>query len=540
MTATPEAPTLTPQNARSAGKQPHISLQAALARRFESDLFSVVATGIIGATLAFVLALVIRPVPTIHDEFCYLMQADTFACGRVTNPTHPHWQHFETYHVLQHPTRTAKYPPAQAAAIAIGQRLGHPIVGVCLSTAISMSALVWMLQGWLPKRSNLFMCLIIASHPGLQVMWGQCYMGGAVAMTAGALLLGAAIRFTRACEIHLAVVAATGISLLVFSRPLEGAVLTATIVAFLVWRAVSLRWPVRRFAMRIVAPMVLTGVVFGSVFLGYNHAVTGDPFHLPYQLYEDTYGWNSTFLWQQARPEPEYRHDIMRTYYEDDLLQTRAKHGTTFALLKSTFAKYVNVFMFFFGCSLALGLRGLPRLWQQKRFRLAVLLMVPTAITVSLNPWGFPHYLAPVAPLFFLLAIGGMLELWDEGRIQSALFQPRTVAVFHGVWLCLLMVIVVKAQSGWPSDRRDVLRELGSTSGNDLVFVRYSAEHNFHAEWVYNRADIDKADVVWAREISPEKDRALIDYFKDRKVWLLEVDRAPVKLEAYPPAKAQT
>ena len=78
--------------------------------------------------------------------------------------------------------------------------------------------------------------------------------------------------------------------------------------------------------------------------------------------------------------------------------------------------------------------------------------------------------------------------------------------------------------------RARIQAQLSEEPGYHLVLVRYSPEHNTHTEWVYNRADIDDAKIVWARDMGPDN-AELLQYYPGRQVWRLNPDRKPATLE---------
>ena len=66
------------------------------------------------------------------------------------------------------------------------------------------------------------------------------------------------------------------------------------------------------------------------------------------------------------------------------------------------------------------------------------------------------------------------------------------------------------------------------------MVVRYSPGHDPIHEWVYNRADIDAAKVIWAQDMG-DRNQELTAYFKGRRAWLLEPDEPGMaRLSPYP------
>ena len=514
------------------------SRMVSLKKVFRSEKVCIVTAWFVGTIFAFALtALQGVPAPFFTDESSYLLSADTFASGRLTNPTHPMWHHFETYHVIHEPTYTAKYHPAQAMTLAIGQMLGHPIIGACLATGLSLAALMWMLTGWLPRRYFWLAGLFVIFHPGLQLAWGQSYWGGAVALAGGSLLLGAFARLTKDFQIKYAIIAAIGTVLLANSRPFEGAILTASVGLGLLWKLVQdKQWKVKPFLARVILPgLAVVGLGAGWM-LTYNHAVTGNALAMPYKIHEAKYGWTPLFLWQTAGEKPTYRHPVMETAYVGDKEYTESQFKSWSDVVTIKFFSASRILGFYCGGTSLFAIFCLPWLLKKSRYKLAFLLAIPAFAAGMVTPWEWAHYSAPVAPLLLLLLLASWIEFWRRTR-KSPMLRFGIVAIilmYQFSWT----VGVYKQQTqirqrSWAKQRVAIKEQLKALDGRDLVLVRYSVPHIPSHEWVYNDADIDSSEIVWAREISPIARENLIGYFKDRKVWVLDADAEPAVLKPY-------
>lgn len=487
-----------------------------------------------------VLRLLPVPIPGIHDEFSYLLMGDTFAHWRLANPTHPLWRSFETFHVNWLPTYASMYPPAQGVVLAIGQVLGNPWIGVLLSDAAMCVAILWMLQGWLPARWALLGAILAALKLGVASYWMNSYWGGAVGAIGGALVLGTLPRIRKHARLRDALLLALGVALLANSRPYEGALLCLPVAVWLVWwmtgrapsqipRAVRLR--------RVLAPIALV-LALTAVAMGfYNWRVTGNALLFPYTLNLRTYVTGPIFLWQQAKPELQYNNEQFEDFYNG---WERADYTRSWGNARTvSLLKWARLRAVFFWPAALLLLPAFAWVFRDKRLRFLLLTFFVAAPGIFLVVWSNPHYAAPLTCVIFALVVQSLRHL----RMWKCFARPVGVALARAVVLLLAIQTVrnVRARRcdeiawtcGGDSSREEIAESLSNLPGKHLVMVRYSADHNIHDEWVFNRAEIDSAKVLWARELDARQNAALLTYFHDRTVWLAEPDDDNLELIPY-------
>ena len=471
------------------------------------------------------------PVPRILDEFSYLLANDTFSSGRLTNPQHPLWTRFESIHILQSPTYMSMYPPAQGLFLALGQKLtGVPWTGVLLSVSLACAAMCWMLQGWLPPGWALFGGLLIAMRIGPFSYWMNTYYGGGVAMLGGALVFGALPRVMRRANLRDALLLALGLAIVANSRPYEGVIAAIPVAAALALWLFRGRGDARARWLGVAVPIVCVLAVTG-VWMGYyNWRVTGDPFLFPQVLDRQTYAVAPYFMWESERPEPVYRHEILRRYYVtwEGRFQSSDEQVLLEGWLSSIGERFLNVWRIFLGGVLSVPLVLAPYALLDRRMRFWAWSAPVFLVGLGLARFTQAHYVAPMMGGIYVVSMQAMrhLRYREPGVRSTGLWIVRAVAVIAvGAFVHKFAIAETGMNYQWQFDRAQLQERLERMPGKQLVMVRYGAKHFLDQEWVYNRADIDRAKVVWAREMVNAADNAdLQAYFHDRACWILEPD----------------
>lgn len=479
-----------------------------------------------------ILLLFIPPAePYVPDEFSHRFLADTLLLGRLSNPTHPLWQHFETLHIFHTPTYSSMYMPGQALFLAAGKLLtGSHWAGVLAGAMLAAASMLWMLRALFPPGWAFLGATFYTGRVCMFSAWTEGYWGGHLAAAAGALLLGSAARLRREPRARWAAVFALAVTLLVWTRPFEGGLMTLAAGSYLiaVFLSSSDKKPWLKSVGLPAGFILLTTAATTAV---YCKNVTGSPVKLPYSVNRELYGWPMTLPWLKPVAAP-YRHKEHELYFawessEHDKITSVSKIPQAFVL------KLLTLFSFYLGPLMAWPLlfRWRAKLIFEEK---ALVLLAGGAVLggVLIEQTTYPHYPAPAAGLLYTLVTAA----WRAVPERQKLFHAVTASAFM-----LALVFVSRAASApispiwqWNSwcdppkhgyQRASIQRMIEEQPGTHVAIVKYERSR-LGAAWVYNSPDIDGQRLIWAQDMG-ERNRELLDYYPDRTFWIVEPDAKP-------------
>jgi hypothetical protein len=250
---------------------------------------------------------------------------------------------------------------------------------------------------------------------------------------------------------------------------------------------------------------------------------------MPYSVYQKMYGASPVFWMMPARAAPVYRHEVIRKFFEewDKPFYDQARAFPPRVVLVFC----LGTLPFFLTPVSAAAVFAAIFLRRSRKVRVVLAITGVSIAGVLLERFSLAHYFAPATALVLVLVLLGVQYLGARlGRRAVAIFA---ILFFAGAGFDVARGARESQHQEFAVHRRDTIRRLESEGGRHLVVVRYGPNHDVHEEWVYNHADIDGSIVIWARDMGDARNREVLDYYRDRRVWLLEPDRPAPGLERY-------
>ena len=346
-----------------------------------------------------------------------------------------------------------------------------------------------------------------------------------------------------------------GLAILANTRPYERLAFSIPILVVLT------RWLVRGTrrtgsAFLLLLPAGVLTLLIVAAMAYYFWRTTGSPTTSPYQVYTARYEAEPLFPWSHVPKIPEYRFAEMKQFYLEYSLG--AYRLMRLAPWLMAIFRMFSFWFFFVGPALTLPFLviawilpyGIHLRDFTKKTRLLLVANLVSFGSLLLPVFFHLHYAAPMICAWYALLLFTMRKIWlsDRNLRERGKFVVRGVVAVCVIMFAVRLITVrmpsfqeaVPLSGSIPSPKQSgrsvIADKLKAEKEGQLVILRYGPNHVSVSdeEWVYNDAEIDGSKVVWARDMGTEKNQELIDYFKDRRVWLLQPDADPPTLTDYP------
>lgn len=471
------------------------------------------------------------PVPTVHDEAAYVLQARIFAQGHWTAPPPLLPEFFEQIHVFVTPRVASKYPPGHSLVLVPGIWLGWPVLMPVLLGGLCGGLLFALARRVANPWTALVAWFFWATAPG-DLRFHSTYLSETT--TTALLLLSwwALLQWHEGGRARWLLVVAACMAWSALTRPFStlalalpiGAVVARDVVARRRWR-----------------DLIVAGALAGGILLLiplWSMATTGDWRTTPYALYSRIYfpyqrpGFDAPAA-ESLRPLPPDMKAYAAQFESLHRSHTIANlpgimAGRLAALGRHMWGGWRRVFLIF-------AVAGLFSLSAESAFAVASALVLVVQYAFLAHAPGWTVYYLEIQPVLAFLTAAGLglaasaagARLRREQAVGSTRWRGFEAACALGVVLAGLVPAALNA-----SRIRDVKRTeaaalerfrslLRSLPERSVVFVRYGPDHDPHRSLIVNEPDLARAR-VWVVHDRGEDDTRLLGLAPDRVPYLYE------------------
>ncbi|HEX4936845.1 MAG TPA: hypothetical protein VFV33_26870 [Gemmatimonadaceae bacterium] len=498
------------------------------------DRFTLLAA-LAATAISAILALVVyRRHPHLQDEVAYLIQARTFAAGKLALANPPVPKAFEFFLLDMSPKGWySPVPPGWALGMVPGVWLGAVWLVNPVLTGINVALTALVLRPMYGQRVARLATLLLVLSPWSAFL-GMGYMPHAITLCCGLLAALGVVTARRTGQARWTWLGGLALGFVASVRQLDAMILA---LALGFW---SIGLGGRRLRIPAVAGLVLGSIVAAIPLLAYNTYFTGKGSYFPMMAYNDAlfgkgandYGFGPTRGMGWA-------------------LDPNPGHGPLDATINTTLnlaATQVDLFGWSIGSLLLVFvfvLRG--RLTRSDRAMLGVVFLTWFAYFFNYfaggPDFGARYWYVMIVPLCALTARAA-LTVAKPG--EAATDHTRAHDVDHGdarvlagvalvtlaAWLTFVPWRSVDKYWHYRGMREDIVRVARAREfGRALVLVRGREIPDYGSALAYNPLDLSAPVPVYARRTTPATDSAVIAAFPDRTVWF--VDGPSVTKESY-------
>jgi hypothetical protein len=448
-----------------------------------------------------------NPIPVVHDEMAYVLQAQIFARGRWANPTPPFPLFWEQAHVLVEPAVAAKYFPGHALVLTLGALVGWPALVPLLLQSTSAS-LLYVLARRVASGGVAFLAWIIWLFTPMVMYFGASYFAQTTSTAAWLAGWYALLRWRDTRRTGWIVALGFFAGWVTITRPLTGVAYLIP-VGFVVLRDVI---TLRRWRDLALAFAMGTAVI--GILPLWSAKTTGDWRVTPQTLYTRMYmpydvpgfGYDSTPPTHSITPELAQLNGVYGSVHVTHFPKTLPA-----ALLQRSMYLSISVWGVSSGIIGVFALLGLLTLRAETAVAAASAVLLVLAYLVYATPPQWTLYYFESVPSLVYLSAAGMA--WAASLAARPRTAPPSVAfnwrspvlaralVLGALGLALPGLISLRIIHGQHIGDRKFLTRFDKllASIHDeraVVFVRYAGTHNPHVTFVRNVADPGK-ERIW-------------------------------------------